>query len=777
MDPDNWLNPSPNFAYSMGKPSGQSLTGKEVYSSLLVDTSGKQVPCVRSHSTCQGSKICPYADIGLHTLPHVKASQDDIKERLYHHRETRLRASCPKRDTFLHTVSFISALERYGCHWQASGCSVLSSQELEQKERRGVYRQQTQRGYQKPESAEPICDGRLVFDYDSHEQPYISCEHYSKGNNKAHFHDFNLSNGSFNLDYLEAVFTEEAAQADGYGPLVDCTSLSNFSTQKVFCPKSSAAVSHRNSDTGELEQPLMLHLPCTSKFRVFTPLPEYRRSCPYVLIVTMGDHCHPVPLPSKTPPAIRAELMNLLESLGPDLADLTPCRLMCHPLVKSFLATKFPSLISPTLSDWHISLSNRDHLKSYIKQALEQHFPFGTDWMDEDDETLGPGKAGDKLRIIICMTREASRQLIRGGRYLQSDIGFKRIAWNAIPIPMLIAEYLKKSTTSSLKTRASDSSFDTFMLKVWTIAPPGSKWFCHGPETSIEVRQKVHGVIDFLSILAHLFGSGLGLFLQKLAALLAPCKDFYENRLIQGLGPYDHLHRLFRVCMVHFFRLIKTCAVPENVRTLMRSLVCVEHGDWDGTVRRICELGGKPAQDWVKNKETSQFVFEGICWAKSKIPRDIWGAGDSTSNVGEIVHEDINREGLHLSLLGAYAKGLAFDTFKMNALRIYEGFGITPTYSSRHTSENAYLNLKRRDNQSQRAVALAELKLERFKEKLQNALDKLVRSERVVEGKRRQLALETNVDEQRKLWDALDKKVAATDKLRIAYEKLHAEAL
>jgi hypothetical protein len=127
----------------------------------------------------------------------------------------------------------------------------------------------------------------------------------------------------------------------------------------------------------------MLHLSCHSKFRVFTPLPSYRRACPFVLIVTKGEHPHPVPLPTKTPPSIRNELMVLLENLGPDLPDLTPRRLLRHPILKTFLATKFPSIICPTLSDWHVSLANRDHLKAYILHALELHFPFGTDWMGQ----------------------------------------------------------------------------------------------------------------------------------------------------------------------------------------------------------------------------------------------------------------------------------------------------------------------------------------------------------------------------------------------------------
>lgn len=79
------------------------------------------------------------------------------------------------------------------------------------------------------------------------------------------------------------------------------------------------------------------------------------------------------------------------------------------------------------------------------------------------------------------------------------------------------------------------------------------------------------------------------------------------------------------------------------------------------------------------------------------------------------------------------------------------------------------------DNQSQRVLAADELKMERFKQKLQTALDKLVRAERVVEGKQKQLSLESDHDKRQKLQESLDKKILATTKLRVAYENLNAE--
>ena len=119
----------------------------------------------------------------------------------------------------------------------------------------------------------------------------------------------------------------------------------------------------------------------------------------------------------------------------------------------------------------------------------------------------------------------------------------------------------------------------------------------------------------------------------------------------------------------------------------MRSLVCIEHDDWEGTIERIESLGGKSAQgkpspspspynfniiilDWVVDKMHSKFAFEGMCWAKSHIPKIIWQAGNSNSNLVESVHADVNREGIACTLVGGLKKGYAFDTLKMQTLSV-----------------------------------------------------------------------------------------------------------
>lgn len=117
--------------------------------------------------------------------------------------------------------------------------------------------------------------------------------------------------------------------------------------------------------------------------------------------------------------------------------------------------------------------------------------------------------------------------------------------------------------------------------------------------------------------------------------------------------------------------------------------------------------------DWIADKERSKFAFEAMCWAKSHIPLAVWKAGEPTSNLVEIVHADINREGVACTLVGGVLKGQRFDVYKLKSLQVsviissydvltkrhqqaYEAAGITPSYGSGHLYESAVKNLKRK---------------------------------------------------------------------------------
>ncbi|KAJ6467409.1 hypothetical protein C8R45DRAFT_938748 [Mycena sanguinolenta] len=806
IDPSKWSNPVLDVAYSRGTPSGQTPPEKAVYTKILRSSiTNKAVPCIRSHTTCQGSKICPYSDTQLVELPHTSASLADVKERLQNDREQRSETSSPSKDVFLRTVAYLAAIQKLGCSRPLSEQTFFLASEEEERQTREIYLQQVQRGYRMPGG---ICEGRLVFSYsetDAEEPPvpYVCCEHYVPGKSKDHFHDWTVGGGAYDIAYIEAVITgdlEESARIEdeagdkGYGPAVECTTVSNFSSQRAFCP-----VPHRNA-AGLLVQSLLQHLPCTSKFRVYEPLEEHRSSCPYILLITTDAHTHPVPLPTKTPPNVRENLMGLLGQMVDDLADLTARRFLRHPILKSFLSGEFPNLINPTLADWHVSLANREHVKSYIKQAQEIHYPFGTGWKgvinlksyqdtklpkehhyirrtlalpahsdptDSDDEEFSPQACkDDRLRIIVCMTPEASRRLLASGRYLQSDIGFRRIIGFK---EFEVASMDRDANTSIIYCRiylnrmtaqAHQRVFEEIEGIVLEDTGKRLQWH-HLHATSLEDGLDSM-ILSWTADQHRGQAKGLGLHLQKLASCMPPKRDMYETeRLLQDLSPYEHLHRNFRLC-----------ATTEQVRWLMRSLVCMEHPDWDGTIQMISVHGGKAAQDWLQNKESSGFVFEGICWQKSRMLRQIWEAGDNNSNLIETTHRDVNREGVQCTLVGGLKKGWQFDAMKMKTLKAFESYGITPTHKSTHISANALSNLKRRDNHSHRQLVAEDVKIAAWNQKFQTASDSLVKAGRAVDGKRRQLSMETDLSMRVKVQQDLDKKLRTEVKARAAWEKL-----
>lgn len=137
---------------------------------------------------------------------------------------------------------------------------------------------------------------------------------------------------------------------------------------------------HRNL-SGFMLMTEMVSLPCKSSFHIYEPLPDYRRQCPRILVVCSGEHAHPIPASTKTPPDVRSEILNMLyTTMIKDLADMTPRRFLRHPVAQAFIRRKVPFVKEPQLSDVHPSLNNADHLRAYITQAQQSMFPAGTGW-------------------------------------------------------------------------------------------------------------------------------------------------------------------------------------------------------------------------------------------------------------------------------------------------------------------------------------------------------------------------------------------------------------
>ncbi|KAL0955283.1 hypothetical protein HGRIS_004173 [Hohenbuehelia grisea] len=216
---------------------------------------------------------------------------------------------------------------------------------------------------------------------------------------------------------------------------------------------------------------------------------------------------------------------------------------------------------------------------------------------------------------------------------------------------------------------------------------------------------------------------GLGLYLKDLASKL-PLDRFDSHepwRPIASLNEYDHLRRVFRLCAVHVFRNIKQSPVPDSVKNKMRSLVCLEHADWNATLEAIKLEGGKAGLDWVLDKERCKFAFPGICWAQSLIPLQVWRVGHSNSNLIKGLHADVNREGISCTLLGGMKKGMHFDTMKMKTLAVFQDTGVQHSYERGHVSETASRALKRKSRSQHQILASQDGTIAKRNKRLQGA--------------------------------------------------------
>ncbi|KAF8589045.1 hypothetical protein K439DRAFT_1613111 [Ramaria rubella] len=370
--------------------------------------------------------------------------------------------------------------------------------------------------------------------------------------------------------------------------------------------------------------------------------------------------CHTVAnSTSMWPFCLEQELHNMLHRMHHELADATPKRFLRHPAICSQLRDLVPTA-NPMLSDLHISLANCDHLRVFIKKAKMEIFPCGTDW--EGVKHYKESEVGEKPidEHYVWIVHESScpentDQLI---------VSFNNLA----AADVYCHEIVLKDTGSKLKWR-----------------------HIHSPNVDVLV-----GILQWGGDQHGGQALGLGLYLADRTIEIGHKKDLHEpTRLLQDLTLYEHLHRIFRLCHVPFKRKIKGYSIPDDIKNLMHSLVCITHTDFEGTLDAICKEGGKARYDWVHDKVWCQFTFAGICWEWSFIPKDVWLAGELSMNLMEAAHADVNCEGTGCTLLGALARSEEYNWLKDQTMHIFEGSGVWHSYRVGSVSECAQKNIKR----------------------------------------------------------------------------------
>lgn len=315
----------------------------------------------------------------------------------------------------------------------------------------------------------------------------------------------------------------------------------------------------------------------------------------------------------------------------------------------------------------------------YIRRVLAIDQAYSAE--DAEDDIVPQAAKDDCLRIIICMTPESSRRLLSSGRYLQSDIAFRRIVGfkefevagmerdantstffilHSLLLPNHDTTYLGIIYLRVFVNRMTAAAHERIFEEVDNIVHEDTgkhlKWHhlhASSPEDGLDSmilswvgdqhRGQAKGKREVLmSYKIVEFSTGLGLHLQKVASRMPPKQDLYQpDRYIQDLTPYDHLHRNFRVCVVHYFRLVKLCATSDQVRWLMRSLVCMEHPEWDATLQMIRKTGGKAAQGngvvtcppnlrfrLTSIRLAAEQALEWVCFRRDLLAKEFHAAGD-----------------------------------------------------------------------------------------------------------------------------------------------------
>ncbi|TDL21177.1 hypothetical protein BD410DRAFT_724512 [Rickenella mellea] len=674
--------PRKNICYGLGYPRGMHHNRT---CELLRDDSGQLVLCDEEFATCQGVKICEFSDISHRSRPHVEATRDALRERLAQDAD-HLAALTVQQLLLRKTVALKAALEQERCGCPLDKATNMSAESEQMYEQWKDDREKARRGQPVPVQ----CQGQLIFDRNIQGAPRCHRIDYSRVQQV----DAGYLEALFNGDEEELERFECEPQAAGWGPRGKCFAVANSSSSLTSCP-----CPHRSEDRpGELVRGTMTVQSCSARFQIFTPYDL--QACPRIALITSGCHYHPIPLPTRTPPSVEKIVGDLLLAIGPDLSDMTPRRFMRHPVVRTKLRQLMPTLNSPTLTDLHVSLVNKDHLRVIIDRVKGLHFPFGTDWQGllnlkrSEDETLKvedqyirvlieekPDAEDSKpLRFVVCMTPSSSRRLVLA-QFIQSDISFKR-APGYLEFELVGWDHQKNVAVTYCRAfinRQTAEAHRRLLHAIDEVVEKDTGTRLSWRHIHAEEVGEMTGILLWATDQHLGQANGIGLYLRDVADMCSDKRDLHEpSRFLTSLTVHDHLRRLLRLCDVHLKRNIKTCKVNESVKAHMRSILCLTHSDLNGTIETIRREGGKAGSDWIDDKIKSGFALPAICWELSFIPKEVWLAGDSNTNITEAAHADVNREGTGCTLLGAVMKGREFDMQKDRVLRALADVGIGP---------------------------------------------------------------------------------------------------
>ncbi|KAG2125773.1 uncharacterized protein EDB93DRAFT_1243973 [Suillus bovinus] len=659
-------NPKASFQYSFGDGHGGR---KNVLCHLLQDsTDGKPVKCNRISTSLmclgKGLKACSSNTDAFINATHSYTHRAHISELITPTRAFSPTDDSAEREVFTKTFAFVCALKVHGCSFRTSTEFTdfnfendLDDSNIDPNDYERALVTPTAASSRSPTS----CSGNLIMRTDKYNQRFIQCEHRSR-TDRAHLILWNLQ--EFNINYLQALLAHDIA------------AILIHEERAEHC-----AHWHRNS-AGMLERGRLLKWEhdCQSKFDIFVPVNLV--AVPRIAIVCRNPHSHPPPAPIKTPPPLVDLFRSLLMDMDWELADATPRRILCDSGFMRGLRTAlgWTQDRSPTLADLHPSLANLDHVHRLMYKFRRDKYPMGTGFrgakllVDKENELPCHARYVQVRRNTHSPCPLMSRHLLLARR-VSIDTSFKRLhGWQEFEIEAWDNNHMRSLTGARAFINSQSAQAHLVLFRrIFSIA---------SEDTGTPVSFKhIHGS-GYESVVADAhMGQGLrlGLFCSELSKnIKTPC--IYEpHRKLCDLTPYDHLRRFYRLCIVHFKRNLRPLQsqVLKEVYNAMLSLSSSDaHPNFQRTLS-VIRGGGRKAEAWLKDKlQTNKFAFPALYRPASFIPEDIWRACPTTTNGNEQAHRNINRDGVHLTLLGGIMRGRAFDDRAAQSIDVHASLGI-----------------------------------------------------------------------------------------------------
>ncbi|KAK0429591.1 hypothetical protein EV421DRAFT_1914379 [Armillaria borealis] len=732
---DKPYNPARNFAYSAGKPSGQS---KGHFTKVLLDRDGQPVLCLVDYSTCRGIHVCPFVSPHIKETSHTRASRAALQLQLDQAHRDRPDFT-PEEEVLNKTIAWFRFITDNGCGYNLQEATLYSEKERFVKAEIQLTPTKAKCG----QKTKQTCQGRIVIRQMLDKQ-YICCEHYSHTSHK-HFVLYPDRGGGYNFEYLCALLwndksaiknIELGAYKNGYGPLASCTTVRNFGSQKVNCENG-----HRKSSKETMLMTEMVHQPCSTRFTVIRPEDGYWEACPKILLLCHSPHTHPIPFPTTMPVHIKSEIKVLIRSLEHELADMIPRRFCRHPAVVNRVKQLCPDEEEPTLTHIHPSLANLDHIASYIHTEIKACLPKGTGWdgvlhmkSKQDEEGSTP---------YIREMKQISWQRLKDGGddsededgplegldddcfKLISDISFKRVpGWKEFELVsvdhetsqeksfQLAVVVICRAFMNSQSTHAHQLLFVTIRSVVHQDTQRDVE-YRHLHSSSLDDHR---GILHWAADQDRGQVKGLGFHLQDVARELAyDRKDLHETGHSVVSGMYSTSHPVESRVQGS-----KITAVKDK----MHSLVCIRHPNWHDTIAYIEREGGVSGRNWIYNKIHSKFAIQGMCWERSFIPLSIWQAGDATTNAVEMSHIDIYQEGMPCSLVGGISRARYYDKMRLQTHRVAQKTGVKAAYRPTTTVVSVVRKYKQTVIQRTRKFNMADRHINEQNERLQKSWER-----------------------------------------------------